>query len=327
MKTAFAAGLLASVSLAFSADEMNFLQFMVKYGKQYASMEEYNLRKELFDAKDLLIRAHNSRPANFSLGHNKFSDWTKAEMEKMYGEKDFDGSSNAYCKPPPNGYELPTAVPDSVNWVEVGMTTPIKDQGSCGSCWTFATTGTVESANAIFGSGLVSLAEQQLVECVTADNGCGGGMTYDAYTYLMDAYAYLEDDWPYTATDDADCTYERSEASDITLSSYVCVQPQSPEGMKPAVAQQPVAISIDAGSSVFHNYSGGVLDSALCGTSTNHAVSIVGYGTDEDSGLEYWLVRNSWGTDWGVDGYIKIAISEGDGICAINHRPLYPIIA
>jgi len=97
--------------------------------------------------------------------------------------------------------------------------------------------------------------------------------------------------------------------------------------MRVAVARQPVAISIDAGHAVFHNYTGGVLDSTACGIATNHAVSIVGYGTDADSGLEYWLVRNSWGSSWGVDGFIKIAITEGDGICAINHRPLYPTIA
>ena len=150
-------------------------------------------------------------------------------------------------------------------------------------------------------------------------------MTYDAYTYLMDAYAYNEDAWPYTATD-SDCLYTEAEASSVTLESYVCVYPQDPDGMKAAVALKPVAISIDAGSSVFHNYTSGVLDSTDCGISTNHAVAIVGYGTDEDSGLEYWLVRNSWGTGWGDEGYIKIAITEGDGICAINHRPLYPII-
>lgn len=326
MKTAFAACLLASVSMAFSQDHMAFLDYMIKYGKQYSDMDEYTLRKDLFEIKDLLIRAHNSRPSNFSLGHNKFSDWTKEEMEVLYGDKSSSAESNAYCLPPPSGYKAPSSTPDYVNWAEAGMTTPIKDQGSCGSCWTFATTGTVEAANAIFGSGLVSLAEQELVDCVTVDNGCGGGMTYDAYTYLISHKAYLEDDYPYTATDGT-CTYDESKASDISLSSYVCVEPQTPEGMKPAVAQQPVAISIDAGSSVFHNYSGGVLDSEDCGISTNHAVSIVGYGTDSDSGLEYWLVRNSWGESWGDNGYIKIAITEGDGICAINHRPLYPIIA
>ena len=324
MKATFATALFAAVSQAIDTQELEFMNYLSKYGKQYHDMNEFLTRKELFLAKEMLIVAHNSRPSNFTLGHNKFSDWTEEEMGRMLGEKEFAESSNAYCLPPPTMTNF--TVPDSVNWVEAGMTTPIKDQGACGSCWTFATTGTVESANAIFGSGLVSLAEQQLVDCVTVDDGCGGGMTYDAYTYLIDHYAYLEADYPYTATDGT-CNYNEADASKVTLSTYVCVDPQTPAAMKVAVAQQPVAISIDAGSSVFHNYSGGVLDSPACGISTNHAVSIVGYGTDGDSGLEYWLVRNSWGTDWGVDGFVKIAITEGDGICAINHRPLYPTVA
>ena len=325
MKTAFASALLAMAATAIDQSDLEFFNFLAKHSKVYDTVEEFMLRKEIFLAKDLKIKAHNAHPSNFTLGHNKFSDWSREEMNVMLGEKE-SPESNAYCKAPPSSTNNVTSVPDSVNWVEAGATTPIKDQGACGSCWTFATTGTVESANAIFGVGLVSLAEQQLVDCVTVDDGCGGGMTYDAYTYLMDHYAYLEADYKYTATD-GNCKYDESKASSVTLDTYVCVQPQTPDAMKVAVAQQPVAISIDAGSDVFHNYSGGVLDSTDCGISTNHAVSIVGYGTDKASGLEYWLVRNSWGTDWGVDGYVKIAITEGDGICAINHRPLYPVVA
>ena len=151
-------------------------------------------------------------------------------------------------------------------------------------------------------------------------------MTYDAYTYLIDHNAYKAEDWAYTAMD-SECTYDMAEASGIHLQTYVCVEPQTPAAMKEAVALTPVAISIDAGSDVFHNYKSGVLDSTECGISTNHAVAIVGYGTDVDSGLEYWLVRNSWGTSWGEEGFVRIAITEGDGICAINHRPLYPVIA
>ena len=304
--------------------DYDFMRYVSQYSKRYETVEEFNARQEQFAETDAHIHRVNEDPSStHKAAHNKFSDWKKEEMDRMLGEKE-SAESNAYCLPPPDSSNL--AVPASVNWVEAGMTTPVKDQGHCGSCWTFATTETVESANAIFGSGLVSLAEQQLVSCVTVDDGCNGGMTYDAYTYLLDHFAYLEADWPYTATDGT-CTYKESEASSVSLSTYVCVEPQTPAAMKVAVAQQPVAISIDAGSDVFHNYTGGVLDSTDCGISTNHAVNIVGYGTDEDSGLEYWLVRNSWGAEWGVDGFIKIAITEGDGICAINHRPLYPTVA
>ena len=326
MKTFIACLLAAAVSAAdFDDTDLKFINWMSQHGRIYKSLSEFVERKAVWLSKHNKIEAHMAKTErNFSMAHNKFSDWTQEEMQVMLGDKSTD-ESNAYCLPPPSNHELPTTVPDSVNWVTAGMTTPVKDQGSCGSCWTFATMETVESANAIAGQGLPVLAEQQLVDCVTADDGCGGGMTYDAYTYLMTAYAYNEDSWPYTATDGT-CTYSEADASSVILDTYVCVEPQSPEGMKPAVALKPVAISIDAGSDVFHNYSGGVLDSDECGISTNHAVAIVGYGTDEASGLEYWLVRNSWGTSWGEDGFIKIAITEGDGICAINHRPLYPII-
>ena len=166
MKSTFATVLLATAVSAINIDELNFMKYLSKFGKMYDTMEEFAHRMELFIIKDLKIAAHNARPSNFSLGHNKFSDWTKEEMEKMLGDK--SAGANAYCKPPPSS-NVTTTVPDSVNWVEAGMTTPVKDQGSCGSCWTFATTSTVESANAIFGSGLVSLAEQQLVDCVTTD--------------------------------------------------------------------------------------------------------------------------------------------------------------
>jgi len=323
MKSIFAAVLLAGAVASIEVSDFEFIQFLTKHGKMYSTVKEYIERKAIWLAKDLLIKQHMSRPSNFTLGHNKFSDWTPEEMKKLRGEK-INEATNAYCQPPPSA--MNGEVPASVNWVTAGKTTPVKDQGHCGSCWTFATTGTVESANAIFGSGLVSLSEQQLVDCVTVDQGCNGGMTYDAYTYLMSAHAYLEADWPYTAADGT-CTYDASKASSVTLATYVCVEPQTPAAMKVAVAQQPVAISIDASEPIFHNYTGGIIDSTACGIATDHAVQIVGYDTDEASGLEYWLVRNSWGPDWGLDGFVKIAITEGDGICAINHRPLYPTVA
>ena len=159
MKNAFTIALFAALSQAdIDVGELKFIHWMSKFGKHYETMEEFIVRKEIFLAKELIILGHNSMPSNFTLGHNQFSDWTKEEMSVMYGEKE-SAESNAECLPPPSGTAPNGDVPKSVNWVEAGMTTPIKDQGSCGSCWTFATTGTVESANAIFGSGLVSLSE------------------------------------------------------------------------------------------------------------------------------------------------------------------------
>lgn len=232
MKT-FITGVLASTASALNASEYEFMQYLTQHGKMYTTMEEFQMRKDLFQAKDQVISAHNSRPANFTLGHNKFSDWSIDEFRSLLGEK--GTPPNANC-PDPQPLDLNASLPDYVNWVEAGMTTPVKDQASCGSCWTFATTGTVESANAIFGSGLKSLSEQQLVDCVTVDDGCQGGWTYDAYEYLMSHNAYLEEDYPYTASDGT-CSYEKAKASDVTLSTYVCIHPQTPPAMKIAVAQ------------------------------------------------------------------------------------------
>ena len=125
MKTFFA-GVLATAACALDASEYEFMQYLTKHGKMYQTVEEFLLRKELYLAKDLLIKAHNSRPANFTLGHNKFSDWKAEEMNKMLGEKESPESSNAYCKAPPSS-DSNASVPASVNWVEAGMTTPIKD--------------------------------------------------------------------------------------------------------------------------------------------------------------------------------------------------------
>ena len=125
MKITYAAALLAAAVSAIDIDELDFMNYASKFGKAYETMEEFVYRKEIFLAKNLLIKAHNSRPSNFSLGHNKFTDWSREEMQVMLGEKE-SAESNAYCKPPP---EITPAndAPDSVNWVEAGMTTPIKD--------------------------------------------------------------------------------------------------------------------------------------------------------------------------------------------------------
>ena len=131
----------------------------------------------------------------------------------------------------------------------------------------------------------MELSPQQLVDCDMFSRGCDGGMAYNAYDYLTDHFAYLEEDYRYKAKA-GDCKYNRHEAkssSGLKLASYVCISPQSPAGMLPAVAQQPIAVSIDASSDVFQNYSSGVLDSKKCGTHTDHAVSIVGYGNDPES--------------------------------------------
>ena len=129
----------------------------------------------------------------------------------------------------------------------------------------------------------------------------------------------LESVYPYTSgtgDDSTDCLYSASETSNVTVLSYADVTPSSPSQMKAALKTQPLAVAIDAGF-VFQLYKGGVLDSRLCGKNLDHAVLAVGYGTDEETGLDYWLVKNSWNTTWGEEGYVKLAMTDTDGICGV----------
>jgi C1A family cysteine protease len=278
--------------------------------------------------KDKVIAEHNASESNFKLGHNKLSDWTQEELKTLNGYKEPENPVFV------NFIETPVFegdLPDSVNWNN--LSTPIKDQGQCGSCWTFATMESVETNWILTNGKWYTLSTQQLVDCVNADAGypdsagCDGGWTYDAYDYLTHHHAIQEFDYPYTAVTGDHCQYREHHKSEPKLNGFVWVD-RNPTAMKQAVATTAVAVSIQADQDIFHNYVSGVIDSTACGTETDHAVVVNGYGTDADTGLEYWLVRNSWGADWGDNGYVRIAITDEPaelGICGIMRRPLMPV--
>ena len=140
--------------------------------------------------------------------------------------------------------------------------------------------------------------------------------------YYETNFAELESVYPYTAVDGT-CMYNTSSTTAVDVSSYLNVTIDDVAAMKAAVAQQPVSVSLDAGH-LFMYYTSGVLDSTKCGTRLDHAVLVVGYGIDAPTGLEYWTVKNSWGTSWGEAGYIKLAIIDGVGVCGVQMEPLYP---
>ncbi len=307
---------LAAFVAVASANEVSskFMEFIVQHGKSYATVEEFNFRKALFAETEAAIQELNASETSVH-GHNKFSDYTRAEYKKLLG---FMANYNESAEPVVLDA---TDLPASVNWVEAGAVTPVKDQGQCGSCWAFSSTGALEGAHQIASGELLSFSEQQLVDCVQLCFGCNGGNQALAFRYLESHDIELESAYPYTAKD-GDCAYNEASATAVDVSDYTMVTSDSVEQMKAALAQQPLSVSIEADKLVFQTYTSGVLSSTKCGTQLDHAVLAVGYGTED--GQDYWLVKNSWGTSWGEDGYIKLAIVDGDGICGVQMGPLYP---
>jgi len=297
--------------------EARFEHFVDVFAKDYESIEKTLLAAEAFASNDEIIRKHNAGNSTFTLGHNEFSDLTWPEFKALYvtgmaanpslrREKNYD-------------HTLKTApADDSVDWVAKGAVTPIKNQGQCGSCWAFSTTGGVEGAVAISTGKLTSLAEQQLVDCggSTGNQGCNGGLMDNGFEWIINNGGIgAEADYEYTAQDGTCKTVD----SVSTIKGYKDVTAGSEADLKSAVNQQPVSIAIEADQSGFQFYSGGVF-SGSCGKNLDHGVLLVGYGTD--SGTDYWLVKNSWGASWGDSGYIKLV--QGQDQCGLADAASYP---
>jgi len=295
-----------------------YMGYLAEHGKSYITNEEFTARKALYMETDRLVNEHNATESSFKLGHNKFSDFTDYERSQLLGYIAPDTEQEPVILEPTNA--------DSVNWVTAGAVTPVKDQGQCGSCWTFSSTGALEGAHQIATGTLLSFSEQQIVDCANLSHGypsfgCNGGNQSVAFKYLKSHKAELESVYKYTAKNGT-CAYDADSATAVEVSAYTTVKKDDVTQMKAAVAQQPVSVSIEADKAVFQQYTSGVFDSAKCGTKLDHATLVVGYGTE--NGEDYWLMKNSWGTVWGDQGYMKLKIEDGAGVCGIQMGPLYP---
>lgn len=212
----FAAAVLAAVSSAkLLAVETDFMEFIAKHGKSYTDMEEYTLRHERFMAIDEQIRKFNLYEKSSRHGHNFMSDFTQAEKDKMLGLKNM----GAPRKTGSNVFQAPKnlTIPTSVDWRSVtpAVVNPVKDQGQCGSCWSFASTAVMESAHAIFKGTLYSLSEQNLVSCsfLQGNLGCNGGWYYYAWNYAVTHPLMTEAAYPYTSgttTKAGSCVYDKT---------------------------------------------------------------------------------------------------------------------
>jgi len=296
-----------------STEDYQFYNFVSEYGRSYATKAEFDFRAEQFKMNLAAIEEHNSQNGQTStVGINFMADWTTAEKKKLNGYKAPSNSTQE------NVEILSTSdLPASVDWRTKGAVTPVKNQGQCGSCWAFSTTGSVEGAEFLKTGNLQSFSEQQLVDCSGSygNMGCNGGLMDNAFKYIESKNIELESDYGYTARQ-GKCSYDKSKAVG-TVKGYKDVQQGSADQLKAAVAQQPVSVAIEADQSVFQSYTSGVITKG-CGSQLDHGVLAVGYGSD--NGQDYFIVKNSWGPSWGDQGFVKIAPNQ----CGITNSASYP---
>merc|ERR1712180_180250 len=315
----FALFALVAVAAAFDqAWEDYKLEFDKHYTREEEAMRYANWKK---DTEEVLL--HNAMYGHeFTQGVNALSDLTEEEYKQQYlSSLIVPTSSNATMHVADN-----EPIPNAVDWRSQGLVTPVKNQGSCGSCYSFSATGALEGAWKKARGSLPSLSEQQIVDCSGryGNYGCRGGWYQSSWRYLRDAGGdESESGYPYTARQGR-CNFNRGMVV-ATVKSYHDTQPGSEQALTQALAQVgPVSVAIDASASTFRRYRQGVHYSRSCSSRRlNHAVLAVGFGSE--GGSDYFLVKNSWGTRWGAGGYIKMARNKRNN-CGIASKPSYPTV-
>ncbi|XP_007021896.2 PREDICTED: zingipain-1 [Theobroma cacao] len=324
----FVFGILASQAMSRTMNEAAIAEhelWMAKYGRTYQTKTEKDRRFKIFKENlEYIQNFNNAGNRSYKLGINEFADMSHDEF--VAARTGYKNPGNLATSSPFSYAEF-TDVPTSLDWRENGAVTAVKDQGDCGCCWAFAAVAAVEGINQIKTGKLISLSEQQVLDCSTNGNnhGCGGGSKTDAFQYIMqNGGLTTEDNYPYQATQGA-CDKEKETSHVADISDYARVPANSEEELLKAVSNQPVTISIEASGMDFKFYESGIF-SGDCGTNLNHAVTVVGFGTSVD-GIDYWLVKNSWNQSWGENGYIKMQrnVDASEGLCGLAIRPAYPI--
>ena len=317
---------LALVACESDLDALIFQQFnkfIKKYQKKYESINEFLARYEVFRKNVMKIFKEENSQLEYNIGITKFSDLTQQEFAKTYLTLNYDAMAVANFDP--YIVKVSNAAPSAYDWRNYGRVSAVKDQGSCGSCWAFATVANLEGLYAAKKGTIKTFSEQMLVDCDTTDSGCNGGLMEYAFTWLKQNGGIMyESDYTYKGTKGT-CKSSSSKYADFKVTGYKklgssystwsCVDED--EVKEFLYTTGPLAIALNADP--LQTYTSGILDltSTKCSSSgINHAVTLVGYGTDSSSSKNYWIVKNSWGKSWGESGYFRIR--RGNGTCGVN---------
>jgi len=312
----------ALASTPINTQELKSLwsSWKIYYGKAYTLAEEA-ARFAIFEENYKKVIQNNAVNEEVKFALNKFADLTSTEFKTIYASS-YVKKNNRVAPASDIDYSV-IQLPDTVDWRSKGAVTKVKDQGQCGSCWTFATTGVLEGWYQINHNKLLSLSEQQIVDCDTSNDGCDGGDPVEALSYTASNGVELELTYPYKAVDGT-CRFKKAVAINTNGGSQL-VTAQDTDALKTALVSSPVSVAIEADEDTFQLYSSGVIKSG-CGASLDHAVLAVGYTTVGSD--EAFIVKNSWGASWGQQGYVYLSTSSkingGAGACGILSQPVVP---
>lgn len=315
--------------------EEKFFDWVKEHNVFAVSGEHFVRMLQNFANNDDIINTHNAKNLSYTLGHNKFSHLSVDEW-RQYVRLGLDRPSNAATASGVHGEPADvSSLTTAIDWTTKGAVTGVKDQGQCGSCWSFSTTGALEGSYYNKYGTLKSFSEQNFVDCDTLsnggrDHGCNGGLMDNAFSWAQkNGGVCSEADYPYvsgTTQKAGTCTQSKcAKDAKVAPTGFKDVTANSDTAMMSALNLGPVSVAIEADQTAFQLYKSGVF-TATCGTNLDHGVLAVGYGTLNN--VDYYKVKNSWGTSWGMDGYILLqrGVSQKEGQCGILAEPSYPTL-